>query len=332
MFSENQIIQVKWNNTNKEWYESKGYIFTKRNDTFDVLAKDLSPRSCQKIKAICDYCGDSYETPFVVLMDGRKIIQKDCCSCCTGKKTSDVSRVKRALKYISLASKICDENDYILLTTTDDYIDVKMNIDFICNKHGKQSMIFGNFISGHKCKSCSYEERGNNLKHNMQYVKEYIENINGNILLNPDDYKDVFTRNLNIKCSCGNQFTTSFSNYRKAGVNSCYSCSCKESTGEQRIRKFLEFNNIEFIQEKRFNDCRDIKPLPFDFYLPQYNLIIEFDGKHHFEDTGFCNHEITKKHDEIKNQYCQSHNIDLLRIPYWEGNNIENIISDKLNL
>lgn len=332
MYDENQIVQVRWNNTNKEWYKSKGYVFTKRNDTFDVLVKDLSPKSSQKIKMICDYCGDGYETQYALIANGRKVIKKDCCSHCAGKKASDVSRQKRAIKKISLAEQACKENGYRLITTVDDYIDSKMNIHFICSKHGEQIMMLDNLIHGHKCKLCSYEERGDNLKHDIEYVKQIIESINGNILLNPDDYKDSNTRNLLIKCSCGNEFTTSFKNYSKYNVNTCYSCSCKESTGEQRIRKFLEFNSIEFVQEKRFDDCRDIKPLPFDFYLPNSNLIIEFDGKHHFEEIVFSNHETTKKHDEIKNQYCQSHNIDLLRIPYWEGNNIENIIADKLNL
>lgn len=64
MFDENQIVQVRWNNSNREWYESKGYIFTKRNELFDVKAKDLSPRSKTKIRAICDYCGENYETCF----------------------------------------------------------------------------------------------------------------------------------------------------------------------------------------------------------------------------------------------------------------------------
>lgn len=48
--------------------------------------------------------------------------------------------------------------------------------------------------------------------------------------------------------------------------------------------------------------------------------------------VGFANYEMTKIHDEIKNKYCKLHNIDLLRIPYWEGHNIGKIISNKLNL
>jgi very-short-patch-repair endonuclease len=208
-----------------------------------------------------------------------------------------------------------------------------MDVEFICPKHGKQKMILDNLLRGHKCIECSYEERGINLRHDVQYVINYIESVNGNKLLNPEDYKDTTIRNLNIRCSCGNIFTTSFSNYSKHGVNTCYSCSCKESDGEQCIRKFLETNYIEFIQEKRFEDCRDNKPLPFDFYLPQYNLIIEFDGQLHYEPRFGMEQLIqTQKHDKIKNQYCKDNNINLLRIPYLDGHNIEEIISKQLNL
>lgn len=332
MFDKNKIVKVKWNSNNKEWFELKGYTFTKMHESFDVFLKDLMPSSKQRVIAICDYCGREYETSYATLVGGRKTIQKDCCPNCTGKKASEISKSKRAVKYINLVQKICKENGYILLTNIDEYINTKMYIEFLCPKHGKQKMIIDNFIRGHKCIQCSYVERGEKLKYDKQYVKEYIESINGNKLLNPDDYKDTNTRNLNILCSCGNIFTTSFSNYKRYNVTTCYSCSCKESDGEKRIKNFLKLKGIDFEQEKRFVDCRDIKPLPFDFYLPSYNLIIEFDGQHHFYEIGFKNCEITKIHDDIKNKYCNMNNIDILRIPYWEGKNIESIISKKLNL
>lgn len=333
MYNENQIVQVRWNNNNKKWFESRGYVFTKRYDLFDVVLKDLNHTSKQRIVAVCDYCNKEYETSFAVLMDGRKVIQKDCCPNCTGKKSSDVSRIKRANKYIGLAQDVCNKHGYILLSTIDEYTDVKMDVHFICKKHGEQAMILDNLIRGHKCRLCSYEERGKILRHDTEYVKKRIESVNGNKLLNPYDYKDASIRNLNIKCSCGNIFTTSFYNYIKHNVNMCYSCSCKMSVGEKRIKNFLDDNNINFVQEKRFDDCRDIKPLPFDFYLPEYKLCIEFDGQHHFNETHNRNNlETTKRHDEIKNQYCKDNNIDLIRIPYWDGHNIESIISNKLNL
>lgn len=333
MYDENQVVRVRWNNSNKEWYESKGYIFSKRNDFFDVYVKDLSPCSKTEVNVTCDYCGDNYTTQYALVLNGRKIIQKDCCSKCTGKKTSDVSRRRRSQKYIDIAKQICDECEYILVTDIENYTDVKMNIEFICSKHGKQSMMLDNFIRGHKCKACSYEYRGANLRYDVQYVKKYIESINNNRLINPDDYKGSNIRNLSIQCSCGNIFVTSFYNYKENGVNACYSCSCKESSGERCVRNFLELHNIYFIQEKRFVNCRDIKPLPFDFYLPDYNLCIEFDGEQHFEPKyGERELAITQKHDNIKNQYCNDNNINLLRIPYWEGSKIDEIIAKQLNL
>ena len=323
LFDGNQLITIKWNNTNKDWYVQKGYKFTKRSQEFQVKAKDLTPHSDAKVDMVCDYCGATYKTNYCVAMNGYKRYPKDACCHCASLKTNDVNYDKRA-------KRICLENNYELITTA--YSNAKMDIEFICPIHGEQTMLLENLLHGHKCIKCSYEERGDNMGYDKQYIKSVVESYNGNILLNPNEYKDVITRNLRIRCSCGNIYITSFVNYFKHNVRQCYSCSCKESIGEKRIREYLESHNIDFVQEKRFPDCRKNKPLPFDFYLPQYNLIIEFDGQQHFKNVGFMDYETTKENDKIKNQYCQSHNIDLLRIPYWEGNNIESIISKRINL
>ena len=76
--------------------------------------------------------------------------------------------------------------------------------------------------------------------------------------------------------------------------------------------------------------------MPFDFYLPDYNLLIEFDGIQHYEIRGhfggYDGFVDTKIRDTIKNIYCKDNNIDLLRIPYWDYKNIENILVNKLKL
>lgn len=92
------------------------------------------------------------------------------------------------------------------------------------------------------------------------------------------------------------------------------------SVGEKRIAEYLKRKNIDFEYQKRYKDCRDINVLPFDFYLPKYNAIIEFDGyQHYYNVKQFGNSlEYTQYHDKIKTQYCATKNINLLRIPYWE--------------
>lgn len=99
-----------------------------------------------------------------------------------------------------------------------------------------------------------------------------------------------------------------------------------QSQGEYIITNFLSAQGYDFVPEYRFNDCRDINPLPFDFMVKKDNQIylIEFDGPQHFcftgEDWNTMEHFLrTQYHDNLKNQYCIQHNIPLLRIKYDEN-------------
>jgi hypothetical protein len=334
VYDENQFVAIRWSTSNREWYKSFGYKYTKCKDSFLVKARHLMPHSSAKINVQCDYCGVNYKTQYAIISNGRRIVQKDCCPHCTGKKTSDVSLRKRAEKYMSLAAQMCRENGYELVTRIEEYVDVKMFVAFRCPQHGVQTMMLDSLLHGHKCFKCSYVERGKKIRHANDYITSSIEAIGGNKLLNIEEYRDCTTHNLRIKCGlCGNIFTTSFANYVRAGVNRCHSCSCKESSGEMLIRNVLDTKNITYVQEKRFDDCRDKKPLPFDFYIPEYNLIVEFDGQHHYYPVrGEDHHHMTVRHDKIKNDYCKANGIELLRIPYWDRSNIAEIITNKFNI
>ena len=104
---------------------------------------------------------------------------------------------------------------------------------------------------------------------------------------------------------------------------------CKESKGEKKIREFLIKNKITHTQQHIFNKCKNIQVLPFDFYLPDYNICIEYDGIQHFKPVKFFggvkSFEIIKQNDLIKTKFCLLNNINLIRISYLEG------VSDSLN-
>ena len=105
---------------------------------------------------------------------------------------------------------------------------------------------------------------------------------------------------------------------------------CNESIGERRIRQYLENKNIEFIQQYKFTNS-EINTLRFDFYLPKYNICIEFDGMQHFmpiqfgssEDDAISDFKSLQERDQRKNNYCDSHNITLVRISYLDFKEIE---------
>ncbi len=118
------------------------------------------------------------------------------------------------------------------------------------------------------------------------------------------------------------------------------SCGCLQSLGEFKIKQSLEELKIPFIKEKTFPELVSDNnvPLRFDFYLPQYNLIIEYDGEQHF--FGWQNDSQSLKNnqywDKIKNNYCQNNNILLIRIPYTEkekinASYIQNLIEGIIN-
>ena len=165
--------------------------------------------------------------------------------------------------------------------------------------------------------------------------KNYIYNANvwsklngiGTEVLCFDDSKHFNTRSIRCRCQCGNEFVTSIISFQ-SGKNKCDACAKSNSKYERIVSTFLDEQNIKYIAEYRINSCRDTLPLPFDFYID--GKLIEIDGQGHYHPCHFNNinyenskktFDITKKHDEIKNNYCAKYNIPLLRIPYWDVEN-----------
>lgn len=140
------------------------------------------------------------------------------------------------------------------------------------------------------------------------------------------------------KCDCGREIEVASSSLQQGFTNSC---GCLRSMGESLIDKYLTELNINFQREYIFKDCKDKRPLPFDFVIFDTNnkikLLIEVNGKQHYEpsfykeeDDAIALLEYTQKHDLIKQEYCKNNNYDLLIIPYWELNNFKSIINERL--
>lgn len=132
------------------------------------------------------------------------------------------------------------------------------------------------------------------------------------------------------QCDCGNEIITS-SNLLINGHTS--SCGCLLSYYNSLINSYLNELNIKFIPE--YTVEINNKKYRFDFWLPDFNLIIEYDGEQHYFPVNFGHSDYSKvledfkrnqKHDEIKNKYCTDNGINLLRIPYTEKRNIKEII------
>ena len=135
------------------------------------------------------------------------------------------------------------------------------------------------------------------------------------------------------ECDCGNIVEVLGHSLLRKDGNQTVSCGCfHRSIGAQNIYDCLIKNNINFIDEYSFLDLPKSR---FDFAIIENNQVIrliEFDGEQHFIDKPkWGGLELQQKRDKVKNEYALSHNIPLVRIPYWERDNItlEMIFSSK---
>lgn len=130
------------------------------------------------------------------------------------------------------------------------------------------------------------------------------------------------------KCSCSNNSIIEVSsNHLRTGHTK--SCGCMISKGEELISKILSDLNIYFERQKTFENLKSKfnKHLYFDFYLPDYNCCIEYDGEQHYSKNyrGWFTKEQQegiKERDSIKNRYCYDNGIKIIRIPYTDYDNL----------
>lgn len=212
--------------------------------------------------------------------------------------------------------------DYSLV----DYDGMFKKVKIKCLEHGEFGQTPKNHLLGKGCPKCS----GKNLTKTeiLEELKVIHDNLYDYSKSEPKRAKDK----IKIICKKHGIFEQSLDCHKRG--RGCP--NCKKSKGETLIRKFLIDNCIKFESQKKFNDCKSINHLLFDFYLPNYNVCIEYDGEQHFNADKFYGGkkgllEIQKR-DNIKNNYCRTNNIKLIRISFREFKNINEILTKKLIL
>lgn len=207
-----------------------------------------------------------------------------------------------------------------------EYINCETKVKIICPKHGVFKQIPYLHYNGSGCKKCSDINKGISLSKSTKSFIVQAEIVHGDIY----DYSLVEYANshkkIKIICPIHGEFEQTPSNHLKN--RGCPRCN--SSRGESQIRKNLKKLNIKFKEQKTFDGCRNICLLPFDFYLEDFNMCIEFDGVQHFKPIEFFggqkDFENRLRNDKIKNEYCLENNIRLKRIKYNE--NIDSIIKE----
>jgi len=223
--------------------------------------------------------------------------------------------------------ELLKDNNYFNCQNFDNYTGNTQKIEVVCRKNGHVSYkairhLLKNNVG---CPYCSKVKKYSTdewiklckIKHNNKY--SYVES----------NYISSKTH-IKIICKEHGVFTQMpFLHLAGAGCK-----KCNKSIGECLINEILIDNKIEYITQKTFEGLKYKNKLYFDFYIPTYNLCIEFDGLQHSKSYEWFGGEKGLKdrenRDKIKNIYCEDNGINLLRISYFISNKIRGKIKGKI--
>lgn len=261
----------------------------------------------EKVKIICKDHGIFEQTPNNHL---NKL--QDCPKCST-----NYFEIKNTTEVINnFINKHGNKYDYSKV----EYNGNKIKVEIICKKHGSFYQTPNNHLKGQDCPICkkidinTFIQRAN-IKHNNKY-----------------DYSLSEYENMNSKVKIICQDHGVFKQIAHSHIYGSGCPTCKDSKGEREIKILLDEYKINYIKEYSFIDCKLINKLRFDFYLPEKNTCIEFDGEHHFRPIEYYGGEVEFKkiikRDKIKSDFCKKNNINLIRVRY--DDNIKNKISECL--
>jgi very-short-patch-repair endonuclease len=201
------------------------------------------------------------------------------------------------------------------------YVNNITKVKIICPIHGEFKQIPKDHKKGRGCWKCgklkSIKTRSHTLEKFIEMSNKKHQNKYDYSLIK--SYKNNRTK-VQIICKEHGVFLQT-PDHHLNGVNGCKKCKIK-SLGEEKIKKILIENNIDFLEQYKFeNQPKNIKNCCYDFYIPKKNLIIEYHGIQHFKlNTFFHNHIFDLldqiKRDYDKKKYCIENSINFLEIHY----------------
>jgi len=276
----------------------------------------------------CEKHGDFEKIPHDHLNGGG-------CRKCRYEKSSQLQRSNNQEFIQKAIDTHGDKYDYSKV----EYLNCDKNVIIVCKYHGDFCQTPYNHLKGSGCNDCSIKKNSQSRRSNTQeFIKKAIAKHGelydyGKVKYGKNNEEPVI-----IVCKDHGEFKTR--PYAHLGGTGCPKCN--ESKGENKISKILEQLDISYEIQHTFEDCKNIRCLPFDFYVDSHKLCIEYQGEQHYSPVKWsknmsdedCNILFKKirKNDDIKLNYCKDNGINLLAISYEHFDNIEDILTKALNL
>lgn len=211
-----------------------------------------------------------------------------------------------------------------------DYVNSRTPLLIKCKQHGRYLQKPIDHLKGTGCPQCGLDKiKIVNLSNHDEFVRK-ARAVHGSQYRYPDPYK-LARQHIEVECIKHGLFLVTPNSHLRG--HGCPVCS--ESFGERKVARALEKLRLDYTREKKFPDCRDKRPLRFDFWVPKLNALVEFDGlQHHKPYKLFGGAEmfaVTQRRDRIKTAYARKKKIRLIRVKY-SVRDVETFLVKKLGL
>jgi DNA-directed RNA polymerase subunit RPC12/RpoP len=318
------------------------YIGTYQNNDIMLFNLKLKPKNKVYIRVFHKYCNKYFDTRLDRFKSGERpysSIKSSNKCCCKSYENSFAHHIE-----VELGLNIDDVWDFKLNKSNPYHIYKNSNTEDIWLKCENKKQYPNSYkttpshytLYKRRCPYCSHKGGKVHLYDSFGYkhFDKVCMNWSNKNEKSPFKINCGDNRKYEFVCTdCNRNFTKIINNITKEERNKEWCSYCALSNGERKIENWLRLNNIEFTYEKMFFGLIGINGgnLSYDFYLPNYNLLIEYQGEFHDNNVRYkkdYDFEKQKEHDKRKREYARLHGINLLEIWYYEFNDIEEILSE----
>lgn len=236
-----------------------------------------------------------------------------------------------------LAELALKNPDVMVLGELGEYESTRSKVEWKCKRCGsvwKSQM--RNLLDGNShCYTCSKKRVRETVLLPNEVFLERISKILPHI--QPLEKFDGYY--VKLECKCNRHDRLFISTPHSLLTGKCGCPLCYETHGERKLRIILEKYGIELKQQFTFDDCKDEALLKFDGYNKEHNVAFEYHGEQHYRVVDFSGHNYEhaknqflkmQKRDQIKRNYCNSHGILLIEIPYYHYDDMEDYLIEKI--
>lgn len=262
----------------------------------------------------------------------QQILKGQGCTLCGKEKLSELS----FLNDDEVQRRINTLNPHVKLIK---YMGNKKQSIFCCKKHNKtfKKFYYTLLQNNSGCDDCYIENVRERSSLSIDEFKERLNTIHPELIV----IGEYINNSTPIKVYCTKHNYEYYSSPTTLLDRKTCCDKIRITYKEEQVCKLLEEKwGFKITRQKTFDDCIDKRCLPFDVYLNDFNILIEYQGEQHYYPIKYSSETLeeadnkfayTKNHDKIKEGYCFNKNIPLIEIPYWEYDDLEYFLFDKLS-